>query len=113
MIKPRIVATGATGKTGSVVSTELLIEQSIPCLEHQEETSWQVLRYPLGVRIIEALNLLPLPLGQAEVLPHQSEDGILLHAGPELQLTDRLVREPHSFRERFGLRKGQPGGSFL
>jgi hypothetical protein len=29
-----IVVTGATGKPGSVVSTELLIDQSIPCPEH-------------------------------------------------------------------------------
>jgi hypothetical protein len=40
------------------------------------------------------------------VLPYQSEDGILLHARPKLQLTDSLVREAHSSRERLGLCEG-------
>ena len=72
---------------------------------YQEERSRQALRYPLGVRFYDELNLPPLPLGQPQVLPCKCEDRILLHARPELQLTDYLVGEPHSFRERFGIRK--------
>ncbi|HYZ87209.1 MAG TPA: NmrA family NAD(P)-binding protein [Bryobacteraceae bacterium] len=41
MIKPRIIVTGATGKTGSIVVTELLnASYSVRAMVHCEGSSW-------------------------------------------------------------------------
>jgi nucleoside-diphosphate-sugar epimerase len=50
MIKPRIVVTGATGKTGSVVVSELLMAgYPVRAMVHREDGRWMTFNAPILV----------------------------------------------------------------